>query len=52
MKKNSIYQLSIMVLIAAFSFGSCSSWSRTQKGAVIGTAGGGAAGAVIGKTAG
>ena len=46
--KNSMLGLT---LIGLFSVG-CSNWNKTQKGAVIGTAGGGAAGAVIGKIAG
>ncbi len=43
--------LSSILLSAVFIFG-CSSWNRTEKGAVIGTVGGAAAGAVIGKVAG
>jgi outer membrane protein OmpA-like peptidoglycan-associated protein len=46
--KSSIFGL---MLIAIFSVG-CSKWNKTQKGAVIGTVGGGAAGAIIGKAAG
>ncbi len=42
----------LMVLSLALLLGSCATWNKTQKGAVIGTAAGGAAGAVIGKTAG
>jgi outer membrane protein OmpA-like peptidoglycan-associated protein len=42
----------IFVLTAALIFGGCATWNKTQKGAVIGTAAGGAAGAVIGKAAG
>lgn len=42
----------LLVLSAAMLLGGCSTWNKTQKGAVIGTAAGGAAGAVIGKTAG
>ena len=41
-----------VVLSAAFLFTSCASWNKTQKGAVIGTAAGGAAGAVIGRASG
>lgn len=41
-----------MVLSAAFIFTGCASWNKTQKGAVIGTASGGAAGAVIGRASG
>ena len=42
--------LSLFIITGLIS--SCSSWTKTQKGAVIGTAGGGAVGAVIGKAAG
>jgi len=42
----------IVLMSAALLFASCSSMNKTQKGAVIGAAGGGAAGAVVGKTAG
>ena len=42
----------MMVLAAAFLLGGCATWNKTQKGAVIGTAAGGATGAVIGRTAG
>lgn len=42
----------IMILSAALIFTSCSSWNKTQKGAVVGTAAGGAMGAVIGKASG
>jgi outer membrane protein OmpA-like peptidoglycan-associated protein len=41
-----------VVLSAAFIFTGCASWNKTQKGAVIGTASGGAAGAVIGRASG
>jgi len=43
-----------LALIASMLFGmlGCSSWSRTEKGAAIGTAAGAAVGAVIGKRAG
>ena len=40
------------IMSAALIFGGCSSMNKTQKGAVIGAAGGGAAGAVVGKAAG
>jgi outer membrane protein OmpA-like peptidoglycan-associated protein len=43
--------LVVLLMIAIFSAG-CKSWNKTQKGAVIGTVGGGAAGAVIGRAAG
>ncbi len=49
--KNSI--LSVIVLFSTIMiFGGCASWNRTQKGAVIGTAAGGAGGAVIGRASG
>ncbi|MDD4108473.1 MAG: OmpA family protein [Prolixibacteraceae bacterium] len=41
-----------VVLSAAFLFTGCASWNKTQKGAVVGTAAGGAAGAVIGRASG
>ncbi|MCC5942832.1 MAG: OmpA family protein [Balneolaceae bacterium] len=49
--KTTIILLSIIVSIA-FILSSCSSWSRTTSGAVIGTGAGAAAGSVIGKTLG
>jgi outer membrane protein OmpA-like peptidoglycan-associated protein len=42
----------LVVLSATFIFTGCSSWNKTQKGAVVGTAAGGAAGAVIGRASG
>ena len=42
----------IVILSAAFLFTGCATWNKTQKGAVIGTAAGGAAGAVIGRASG
>jgi outer membrane protein OmpA-like peptidoglycan-associated protein len=42
----------IYAIIAAFILSGCASWNKTQKGAVVGTAAGGAMGAVIGRTAG
>ncbi|MDQ3142366.1 MAG: OmpA family protein [Bacteroidota bacterium] len=39
-------------LISLIFISGCSSWNRTQKGAVIGTAGGAATGAVIGRASG
>ena len=49
--KNS--RLSLIVLLSTIMiFGGCASWNRTQKGAVIGTAAGGAPGAVIGRASG
>ncbi len=45
--------LSVIVLFSTIMiFGGCASWNRTQKGAVIGTAAGGAGGAVIGRASG
>jgi outer membrane protein OmpA-like peptidoglycan-associated protein len=47
------FRVCIMVLmVAAIFFAGCSSMNKTQKGAVVGTAAGGAAGAVIGKASG
>jgi len=42
----------IIVLSAAFILSGCASWNKTQKGAVDGTAAGGAVGAVIGRASG
>jgi outer membrane protein OmpA-like peptidoglycan-associated protein len=42
----------IVIMSAALIFASCSSMNKTQKGAVIGAAGGGASGAIVGKVAG
>ena len=42
----------VVVLSTAFMFTGCASWNKTQKGAVIGTAAGGTAGAVIGRASG
>lgn len=42
----------IMAFAAAILFAGCATWSKSQKGAVVGTAAGGAAGAVIGRTTG
>ena len=42
----------LIILSAAFIFTGCASWNKTQKGAAIGTASGGAAGAVIGRASG
>ena len=41
-----------MILSAALILSGCASWNKTQKGAVVGTAAGGAMGAVIGKVSG
>ncbi len=46
-------RLGIIVLLSTVMIiGGCASWNRTQKGAVIGTAAGGAGGAVVGRAAG
>lgn len=42
----------ILVLCVAIILPGCSSWSKTAKGAVIGTAAGGAVGAGVGQAAG
>ncbi|OFY68008.1 MAG: hypothetical protein A2V64_06780 [Bacteroidetes bacterium RBG_13_43_22] len=42
----------IIVLSTAFILSGCASWNKTQKGAVVGTAAGGAMGAVIGRASG
>jgi len=42
----------IMILSAGLILSGCASWNKTQKGAVVGTAAGGAMGAVIGKASG
>ena len=42
----------IIILIGALILSGCASWNKSQKGAVIGTAAGGAMGAVIGRAAG
>jgi outer membrane protein OmpA-like peptidoglycan-associated protein len=44
--------LAASLLIVTFFSTGCKTWNKSQKGAVIGAAGGGAAGAVIGKAAG
>ena len=40
------------IVLLAISLTNCSTWSRTQKGAAIGTTGGAASGAVIGRASG
>lgn len=50
MKKTTLILL--IVLTIPLLFNACKSWTKTQKGAVVGTAAGGAAGAVIGRAAG
>ena len=42
----------IMIVSAVLIFSGCASWNKTQKGAVVGTAAGGAMGAVIGRASG
>ena len=42
----------LILLSAAFILTGCASWNKTQKGAVVGTAAGGAVGAVIGRASG
>jgi len=42
----------ILILSSTLIFSSCASWNKTQKGAVVGTAAGGAMGAVIGRASG
>jgi outer membrane protein OmpA-like peptidoglycan-associated protein len=49
--KRLVMSLFLIVSIVLIETG-CASWNKTQKGAVIGTAAGGAMGAVIGKTSG
>jgi outer membrane protein OmpA-like peptidoglycan-associated protein len=49
---NRIKIISACFLAGVIIFAGCKSMSRTQKGAAIGTAGGGAAGAVIGRASG
>ena len=47
------FRMSLLVLLSAMIlFAGCSSWNKTQKGAVVGTTAGGAAGAVIGRASG
>jgi outer membrane protein OmpA-like peptidoglycan-associated protein len=42
----------LIVLSTAMIFSGCATWNKTQKGAVVGTTAGGAAGAVIGRASG
>jgi outer membrane protein OmpA-like peptidoglycan-associated protein len=51
MKKFNI-SIVIIVFIFAMLLAGCASWSKTQKGAVIGTAAGGGVGTIIGKASG
>lgn len=44
--------LLVLLVSATLVIGGCSSWSKTAKGAVIGTAAGGAVGAAVGQAAG
>jgi outer membrane protein OmpA-like peptidoglycan-associated protein len=47
------FRMSLLVVLSAtLLFAGCSSWNKTQKGAVVGTTAGGAAGAVIGRASG
>jgi outer membrane protein OmpA-like peptidoglycan-associated protein len=48
MKKISVGLIAVMLITVLFA--SCASWNKTRKGAVIGTAAGGAIGAIIGRT--
>lgn len=41
-----------MMLSITLVLGGCASWNKTQKGAAVGTAAGGAAGAIVGKASG
>ena len=45
-------RMSLVILGAVLLMAGCASWNKTQKGAVVGTAAGGAMGAVIGNAAG
>lgn len=46
-------KLGLIMLVSVFLiFSGCASWNKTQKGAVVGTAAGGAMGAVIGRASG
>ncbi|MDY0199601.1 MAG: OmpA family protein [Tenuifilaceae bacterium] len=46
-------KMSFLVLLSAtFIFTGCATWNKTQKGAAVGTAAGGATGAVIGRASG
>ena len=46
-------KMSAFVLLSAiFIFGGCATWNKTQKGAAVGTAAGGATGAIIGRASG
>jgi outer membrane protein OmpA-like peptidoglycan-associated protein len=49
---NKFKMIFLVILSSAFIFTGCASWNKTQKGAAIGTASGGAAGAVIGRASG
>lgn len=42
----------VMMLSVVLILGGCASWNKTQKGAAVGTAAGGAAGAIVGKASG
>jgi|SRR5690554_3076678 len=48
-----ILKFSLLVFLSStILFSGCASWNKTQKGAVVGTTAGGAAGAIIGKASG
>ncbi len=49
---NTVKNLAIYCLLGSLLLVGCKSWSKTQKGAVIGTAAGAGAGAVVGKASG
>lgn len=51
MKKSNITTLLLVLAVTGLLVSGCSSMSKTQKGAVIGTAGGAAVGAAVGKAA-
>lgn len=46
------YIPNIIIILSLVMVAGCASWNKTQKGAVIGTASGGAIGAVVGKASG
>ena len=49
---NKLYSGLIILICAALILPGCASMNKTQKGAVVGTAAGGAMGAVIGRASG
>jgi outer membrane protein OmpA-like peptidoglycan-associated protein len=52
MKKSKVITLSLSIVTISMLFSACSSLTKTEKGAAIGTAGGGLIGAFIGRAAG